>query len=298
MEPPELPPSLHAHRLDHNSSKLPTYRHVDLRQGLVHARMGDLEQQNSIQTPAVESKLSPREHARTQSANNIAVVTSDAKHLPSPRLERAQTFNCTSDFAASMSNFDPDHTTAIATATKPPKARIPASHSRNGLAQEFWDDGRPPPAMITQRSFKPETQTKDWIAAQSIAIPPTTSNHDQTPPSPAQPKSSRSSTDSSQPRPLIKPIRGFKPSTRRSVEMASSRMSSDPDSTLRALEGFESRSPSNQPEQEETNSDESDLFLRAAREEEMAQQANTVDGQGRTDKRRVNNMISFASRFV
>jgi hypothetical protein len=71
--------------------------------------------------------------------------------------------------------------------------------------------------------------------------------------------------------------------------MASKRTSIDPDSTLRALEGFDSPRISGQPEQEEHNSDDSDLFLRAAREEEMAQRASNPNSDRliRSDKRRV-----------
>lgn len=69
--------------------------------------------------------------------------------------------------------------------------------------------------------------------------------------------------------------------------MASKRNSMDPDSTIRALEGFESQQPAQQSEQEEQNSDESDLFLRAAKEEELAQRNYMSDRLIRSDRRRV-----------
>jgi hypothetical protein len=83
--------------------------------------------------------------------------------------------------------------------------------------------------------------------------------------------------------------------------MTSRRTSMDPDNTLRALDGFDSspRDP-NQTEQDEHNSDDSDLFLRAAREEELAQQASNVNGDGlsRSDSRRVRfNLRIPYSRF-
>ncbi|KAK0124537.1 hypothetical protein ONS95_009487 [Cadophora gregata] len=89
-------------------------------------------------------------------------------------------------------------------------------------------------------------------------------------------------------RPLIKPIRGFKLSSqRKSTEMASRRTSyNDQDATLRALEGRDDNTyhaPSQSEQQDENNSDESsDLFLRAAREEELQAKSilNNTNGEG------------------
>jgi len=167
-------------------------------------------------------------------------------------------------------------------------AKVPASNSRNGLLEDFWKG--PPPAMITQGSYKIDTSsTKDWVASQqqqSLDISPTAGDG-LPPPSPAQPLSARSATDSSGSRPLIKPIRGFKTSSRKSAEMAARRRSSDQDTTVRALEGYDlSKRASNQTEQDEHNSDDSDLFLRAAKEEELARHPGN-DSVSRTDSRRV-----------
>jgi hypothetical protein len=75
--------------------------------------------------------------------------------------------------------------------------------------------------------------------------------------------------------------------------MAARRISTDQDSTLRALEGFDlSKRGSNQTEQDEHNSDDSDLFLRAAKEEELARHAGN-DSLSRTDSRRVRHHSSF-----
>ena len=74
--------------------------------------------------------------------------------------------------------------------------------------------------------------------------------------------------------------------------ISSNRMSIDPDTTLRALDGLDNtHRVSNQPEQDEQNSDESDLFLRAAREEELARRASNPNGNApaRSDSRRVRN---------
>ncbi|KAF4625693.1 hypothetical protein G7Y89_g12474 [Cudoniella acicularis] len=171
------------------------------------------------------------------------------------------------------------------------KARIPASHSRNGLLEESKKEGRKPPAAMITQNIKLDTttgtSTSTWVASQakqSITIP----SPSQVPPSPAQPTSARS-TDTTGSRPLIKPIRGFKPSSRKSTEMALRRTSTDADHTLRALEGYTySRRISNPSDQDDPNSDESDMFLRAAREEEMSRQAGNgqVETLNRSDSRK------------
>lgn len=61
-----------------------------------------------------------------------------------------------------------------------------------------------------------------------------------------------------------------------------------------SLDGYiHSKRPSNQTEQDEHNSDDSDLFLRAAREEELARQASHIAGDSlsRTDSRTVRHAI-------
>ena len=95
----------------------------------------------------------------------------------------------------------------------------------------------------------------------------------------------RSQTEPASGRPLIKPIRGFKLSSqRKSTEMASRRTSyNDQDTTLRALEGRDNtfHAPSQSEQQDENNSDESsDLFLRAAREEELQAKSIMNNGEG------------------
>ncbi|CZT52546.1 uncharacterized protein RSE6_13893 [Rhynchosporium secalis] len=84
-------------------------------------------------------------------------------------------------------------------------------------------------------------------------------------------------------RPKILPIRGFKGSSQRSTDMASRRSSSyyGDDATLRALEGFDN-APAQSEQQSENNSDESDLFLQAAREEELQAKSNAYNGNDLT----------------
>ena len=226
-------------------------------------------------------------HARNRSTSIVATSPASPKCRPSPRPKTISDF---SSIEAALQLDPPQTQTKVSTTGNPPVSRrkVPASNSRN----DFGLDG-PPPAMITRRTFPLEpintttttTQTQDWVAsiAQDQPPPPL-------PPTPA--KSSRSSTGSTQLRPLILPIRAFKPSTRRSLDSAAKRSPHpmDPDSTIRALEGFEEHRPAHQMEQEEHNSDESDLFLRAAREEELAQRTNPHgDRLIRSDKRRVRN---------
>ncbi|KAH6719756.1 hypothetical protein BKA61DRAFT_470632 [Leptodontidium sp. MPI-SDFR-AT-0119] len=111
---------------------------------------------------------------------------------------------------------------------------------------------------------------------------------------------SRSQTEPASGRPLIKPIRGFKLSSqRKSTEMASRRTSyNDHDNTLRALEGHDStyHAPAQPEQQDEHNSDESDLFLRAAREEELQAKSimnNNSDGPTRSNSSRFGQRASL-----
>jgi hypothetical protein len=132
-----------------------------------------------------------------------------------------------------------------------------------------------------------DSSTTDWVAQQSIISTQPASSQRAPTSATSQPSASVSDPTA---RPLIKPIRGFKPSSRKSTEMASRRISIDTDNALRALEGYNnSQRASNQPDQDEHNSDDSDLFLRAAREEELARQTSNPNGDGlaRSDSRKV-----------
>lgn len=69
--------------------------------------------------------------------------------------------------------------------------------------------------------------------------------------------------------------------------MASRRISTDQDNTIRGLDGYTlAKRPSNQTEPDEHNSDDSDLFLRAAKEEELARHDSNGD-LSRTDSKMV-----------
>jgi len=185
----------------------------------------------------------------------------------------------------------------------PATAATPTSRSSKN-SNGFKQNNGPPLSMITQGYYDGHAleadSTTSWVAQQSISLTPET---DQSPTSPAQQlsPSSLSVAEASQARPVIKPIRGFKPSSRKSVEMSSRRASRDPDETLRALEGFELtpsrrnshliQQPYHADQVEHVASDESDLFLRAAREEEKAAHHQTTNSNSnspnRSDSRRV-----------
>ncbi|PBP28606.1 hypothetical protein BUE80_DR000368 [Diplocarpon rosae] len=122
---------------------------------------------------------------------------------------------------------------------------------------------------------------------------------------PARRHLSRSMTDPAA-RPLIRPIRGFKLSSQRKspdrTEMVSPRtFHGDSDnldtSTLRALErsgrdnAFLTPAQSEQ-QQDEQNSDESDLFLRAAREEERHSRSSNMGMDGASSTNQKNNSRS------
>jgi len=225
-------------------------------------------------------KPKSKDHIRNHSASSIATP----KKVESPK----RRLTLPSDKVASPAS-PPSAplvlSTAVASASSTPaqKARnFPVAHRRNGLENSYY----PPQSFITQRSMK-DSSTTDWVAQQSIISTQPASSQRTPTSATSQPSASVSDPTA---RPLIKPIRGFKPSSRKSTEMASRRISIDTDNTLRALEGYNnSQRASNQPDQDEHNSDDSDLFLRAAREEELARQASNPNGDGlvRSDSRKV-----------
>jgi hypothetical protein len=287
---------------EHTASRLPSYRFLDIKTAVPVVAVSPREMHgDSLQVQASQPSNEPAStssnsnltkpsfakdsvHNRTHSASTI----STPKKRDPPKA-RPQTLPYPTSPAALESIHPPSNSNSNVFTPRAQKARnvLPGRYSRNGL-EEFGKG--PPRAMITQRSYKVDnssSSTTDWVAQQQSI---STGDDEHAPPVAAHPQTSRPVTDSAPGRPLIKPIRGFKPSTRKSVEMTSRRISMDPDSTLRALDAFDNspRNP-NQTEQDEHNSDDSDLFLRAAREEELARQASNSNGDGlsRSDSRRV-----------
>ena len=295
---------------EHTASRLPSYRFLDIKTTVpvVAVSTREMHGHDKLQVQASQPSKEPAStssnitkpsfvkdtaHNRTHSASTIS--TPKKHESPKPRPQTLPYPSSPAALESIQTAVNPNIVTPRA-----PKARnVPGRNSRNGL-EEFGKG--PPRTMITQRSYKVEnsnsnSSTTDWVAQQQSI----STGDEHAPSAASQPQTPRPATDSAPGRPLIKPIRGFKPSSRKSVEMASRRTSMDPDSTLRALDGFDSspRDP-NQTEQDEHNSDDSDLFLRAAREEELAQQASNVNGDGlsRSDSRRVRfNLRIPYSRF-
>ncbi|TAQ91202.1 hypothetical protein B7494_g454 [Chlorociboria aeruginascens] len=145
---------------------------------------------------------------------------------------------------------------STAATPRPPKARnvVPASHSRNARGRDEESQG-PPLSMKTPRS---NSITKDWVSQQATkALTSPTLSTSTFPSRKQQPESPRT--------PVIPPIRAFKSSRRP--------MDQDEDPTLR--EASQGR--------DEHNSDDSDLFLRAAKEE--ARQANNGNRKPRVFQR-------------
>lgn len=275
------PLSLHVHRLDHSSSKLPSFRSADVK--LSHP---PADAQNAQATWPANSLVDGDQHSNINNLNN-ANNTNNTNYNPTPAAAAAVRPESPPDDLPSTSIVNEDSTGRPRTRSRssaplspisphsvfPPfsstivrqhRSRnnpVPASHSRNDVL-----GSGPPPAMITQKislqALDTANSTKDWVANQSALTSPSATGESKT--------SSSPSAVSSQPTtPLIPPIRGFRTS-RRSTELAASRRTSmDQDDTLKALEGFNSQrlAARDRDEQTEQNSDDSDLFLKLAREE-------------------------------
>jgi hypothetical protein len=245
---------------------------------------------NTSSNIAPSIKPKSKDHVRNHSASSIATpkkVESPKRRLTLPSDKVASPGSLSAPLVLNSSTVASASTSTPAPAQK--ARNFPVAHRRNGLENSYY----PPRSFITQRSMK-DSSTTDWVAQQSIiGTQPATS---QRTPTSATSQPSASVLDPTA-RPLIKPIRGFKPSSRKSADMASRRISVDTDNTLRALEGYNnSGHASNQPDQDEHNSDDSDLFLRAAREEELARQSSNSNGDGlaRSDSRKVSVSILHA----
>ncbi|KAG0651815.1 hypothetical protein D0Z07_1315 [Hyphodiscus hymeniophilus] len=260
-------PSVHNHRLNHNPSKLPSYRGTDLLSGppprapvrtAEPAAPAD-EPKPAEETPNAYATQTSEQH-RQHTRHHSDAASSPSKTRPSLPLARPLTFPGVRASSTSVSSI------TAKTIAKP--RNVPALHSRNGL-RDSWTG--PPPAMrsMIQRS---DSSTSDWVAEQAT-IPPLVPPVDIPTPVGKSPTDQHSKPPLT---PLIPPIRGFR-SSRRSTEMSatprrSSMEQDNQDETLRALEGFDridSQRSSNR-EQEEQNSDDSDLFLKLAREEARA----------------------------
>lgn len=264
MEPPI---SLHSHRLDNNSSKLPSWRISDL------SAKSLLDSASSNEDNA-RPKPVHQQHWPSETATTISIPPTSP---PENNIKREHVRN----HSESVTNTPPRPSLQPRPVTSPgglaiqfnsssqlppvakQKARnVPASHSGNN---GYLGKG-PPPAMITQQKvplqvIETENSTKDWVVNQSVIT--ATSPNEERKPLPAEPQESKPIT------PLIPPIRGFKTSRRSSgdINVTSPRATSmDQDETVRPLDGYNAQRLSHR-EQEEQSSDDSDLFLKLARDE-------------------------------
>jgi hypothetical protein len=312
---------------------------------LIPPRQVNLEQQpsssssNNARTEPQTTANPQKKHTRTQSTASSTSRDREVKTLSSPKSlssppappARLSRHYPADDISLSHSNHSipPNDSNRISNlntipaqppetldvlgspATKQPKATRRIHPAPFVTSNRKLNNDRPPLSMITQGFYDSHAleadSTTDWVAQQSRSLEPAES--EQPPVSPAQPQSSPSTTDNSLARPLIKPIRAFKPSSRKSIGMSSRRTSRDPDETLRALDGFDdtssTRRNSNSIQQQnqadldyQTTSDESDLFLRTAREEGKSSRQNNnsnSNSPGRAESRFVRPLFPYSS---
>lgn len=268
------------------SSKMPTYRPLDIQKRDLAAQLSERDTHGT-------QLLSKHTHIRYNSTSDIEPPNSTTQESR-PSLKTSRHLSFPTDHS---SQARPALPIPQATA-EPQKSTTKGKKSNNGPSY-------PPLSMITrgyaQDSTSISTSTTNWVAQQSISVSPnlaTISNdeHTQITPSSSPPDlhSPQFTADNTSKRPPVKvaPIRGFRSSRKSSAEMASRRFSQEPDNA-RVYETNENlHRRSRQAEQDEHNSDESDLFLRTAREEELAQQQNTSsntngNSPSRSDNRRV-----------
>ncbi|KAH8595696.1 hypothetical protein B0O99DRAFT_686681 [Bisporella sp. PMI_857] len=283
MEPPI---SLHSHRLTNSSSKLPTFRHADLakspdagaqQQGL-GLGLPSLWPSFSTANTTFQPTSNPYENVNHQTGHHRSDSDSSANISAPPKPASTQERSLVTSLA-STSPADPlepqqhqhqhqqqpqinseDGASTTTSQNHPPFTR---RNTRKIPGNGYLGKG-PPPAMLTQKSLlqsvETEDPTKDWVVNQSTLT--ATSPIDQRKSVPQSPHSQPVTPST----PLIPPIRGFK-SSRKSVDVPRS-AAMEQDETLKVLDGFNSRRPSYiNREQEEQSSDDSDLFLKLAREE-------------------------------
>lgn len=267
----------------YTASKLPTYRHPnDVLSSSTHGQSLLALHTKEGSIPSIDGDERPSSppagpsHGLNQHTRNKSAGAQLTTHEDVRRMIRQSTF------LSPKSDILPPPTPAAAAAddaTSPKCAKPRTSKGRY-----------PPLSMITQRrgQFCEPSEvdlpysTTNWVTQQQIQSMTTLDSAENPPGIQGLPEQkqehehrlSRSLTEPVPARPLIKPIRGFKLSSqRKSTEMASRRTSyNDTDNTLRALEGRHDNAfhaPTQSEQQDEHNSDESDLFLRAAREEEL-----------------------------
>ncbi|PQE02952.1 lpxtg-motif cell wall anchor domain-containing protein [Rutstroemia sp. NJR-2017a BVV2] len=267
------PLSLHTHRLDHNQSKLPRIRDAPqiITQNQTvrstptssadsnnppntsqHAQANNLKlksssfdlnftgSQSTIATPFTPTTQNKKEPFRSRLLHSF---TGGPGRTNSSASRRTLSYP-TPSAATTPSRIH--ETTPYSVALGKKARNVPVSGSKNGLNEESAKEM--PSTMLSQGSYV--SQTKNWVADQSH-LDGTASQI---------PQSALENTPS---RSAMAPMRGFRASKR--MEPASSH-----ESALMTLEGHNAQRESS----DEQNSDDSDLFLKVAREEDLDQQKN------------------------
>ena len=315
---PEKAVTLHAHRLDHNPSKLPAFRFVDLKSIPLSV--------SSLLPPESESASAKKQGIAVSSTGDDFLITTASTPLslyspgkrPSTSPGGSVVGNC---FPLQL----PQSASAFGSRLQQQDKRArraPASHSSNGIETATG----PPPALSTQRSFAvdsprtPNTSTTEWALAQqqlafqtlNTPITPATSIDDAKDTSITRdPRgATRSLDETTTSRPLIPPIRSFRSSaTRASLEMNGRSFNRVPtqgddqefdrDRTLRALEGYsdddrngQTLRPLDHNDQRQDDSATEDLFLNLARDDFERQTNNgEADSSSHTERRRVSHAL-------
>lgn len=324
---PEKTIKVHAHRLDHTSSKLPAFRFADLQ------RSSSLPV-SALLSPASDCDFTP--DTSPYATNPGALLRS-----PFPGQERASDI-ATRAVDSGTSSSSTKATTTPTSGSKAPLAdpysscpsnspsqrqqsrggrKPPASHSSNGIGTF----ARPPPDLSTQRSVPPESavrpqnqSTTEWaLAQQQLALKKVQSS-----PATAEPQSTINTKPEEQLQPgtptsaaRIPPIRSFRSSaTRTSLGMESRSYyrygspeeddDDDRDRTLRALvsysnEGYTDRRNTYSADQEHIESPDNgrtsgDLFLDLALDDLSRRESNEDRDKARTtaqERRRVSNFF-------
>lgn len=238
-------------------------------------------------------------HLRNNSTSDIKSPTNPTTHDIRPTLKTSRHLSFPTDHSSQPRPVDLSPSpSSEETPHNNNNSKITTKRNTKPITRNQNGSSYPPLSMITRgyTQDSSSTSTTNWVAQQSITTlnPSSANNNDhENPPSssPLQPHPNppQSIADNAAARAPIKvaPIRGFK-SSRRSAEMTS-RRTSEESGSARVYETNENlHRRSRQSEPDEHNSDESDLFLRTAREEELAQQQNTVlNTNGNSPNRRV-----------
>jgi hypothetical protein len=315
---PEKAVTLHAHRLDHNPSKLPTFRFVDLNRA-------PLAVSSLLSTDSESTSAATKQGigiAISSAEDDFHITTASTPLTTYPPDKRPSTSPGGSVVGTYFPLSPPQSASSLISRLQQQDKRArrgPASHSSNGIETLQG----PPPALSTQRPSTvdiprtPNTSTTEWalaqqqLALQALNTPGTPVTPIDDAKSTRTPRSTiRSLDESTTSRPLIPPIRSFRSSaTRASLEMNARTyyrvptqgddQEFDRDRTLRALEGYtdddhngQTLRPLDHDDQRQDDSATEDLFLNLARDDfERGINNGDGDNSSRTERRRVSPVL-------